>query len=174
MSWYQFCYIVLVILYIYNEHITASEYYVSATNGEPCPPTTDLPCHNLSFYSDDYFTDDTIFYFLEGTHTLQRTLVINGVSNLTLQGLGHIEQGFHKTVMQSTSVIMCNDDTRGGMAFKDSSEVILKFLTIANCKFEILVRFIPTNVSLHFYEIRKLHIRMSISPKWFGFGTFSN
>ena len=174
MSWYQFCYIVSVILYIYNEHITASEYYVSTPNGEPCPPTTDIRCHNLSFYSDDYFTDDTIFYFLEGTHTLQRTLEINDVSNLTLQGLGHIEQGFHKTVMQSTSVIMCNDDTRGCMAFKDSSEVILKFLTIANCKFEILVRFIPTNVSLHFYEIRKLHIRMGISPKWFRFGTFSN
>ena len=40
-----------------------------------------------------YFTDDAIFYFVEGTHTLQGTLEISGVSNITLQGLGHIEQG---------------------------------------------------------------------------------
>ena len=55
-------------------------------------------------------TDDTIFYFLEGTHALQGTLEINSVSNITLQGLGDVEQGFHETVMQSTSVIMSNDN----------------------------------------------------------------
>ena len=57
----------------------------------------DLACHNLSYYIDDYtsyFTDDTIFYFLEGTHILQNTLEISGVSYI--QGLGHIEQGFHE------------------------------------------------------------------------------
>ena len=64
-----------------------------APNEIPFPPT-DLPCHNLSFYVADYtsfFTNDTIFYFLEGTHILQGTLNISNVSNITLQGLGHIE-----------------------------------------------------------------------------------
>ena len=135
MSLYQFYYIVSIVLYIYSKHVTASEYYVSAPNGEPCPPTTDLPCHNLSFYSDDYFTDDTIFYFLEGTHTLQEPLVISDVSNLTLQGLGHIEQGFHETIMQSTSVIMCSDYNEGGIVFTNSSQIILKNLTITSCGF---------------------------------------
>ena len=53
MSLYQFFNIVSVILYIYNEHVTASEYYVLAPNEEPCFPTTDLPCHDLSFYSEN-------------------------------------------------------------------------------------------------------------------------
>ena len=105
MSWCHIYYITSVILYIYTGYVTASEYYVSADpNGEPC---TGLPFHNLSYYIADYafhFTDDTIFYFLEGTPTLQGPLEISGVSNITLQGLGHIEQGFHETIMQSTSV----------------------------------------------------------------------
>ena len=151
MSLYQFYYIVSVILYIYSKHVTASEYYVSAPNGEPCPPTTDLPCHNLSFYSDDYFTDDTIFYFLEGTHTLQRTLKINGVSNLTLQGLGHIEQGFHETVMQSTSIVTCSDFIEGGMVFTSSKTIVLKSLTIAKCWFSYqITNYNSSNVTLCF------------------------
>ena len=47
----------------------------------------DLPCHNFSYYVTNfksYFTDDTIFYFLVVTHTLQGTLEISGVSNITL------------------------------------------------------------------------------------------
>ena len=81
-------------MYIYSGYVTASEYYVSATlNGEYCP-STDLPCHNLSYYTADYeffFTNDTIYYFLQGTHTLKGTLVISGISNITLQGQGPIE-----------------------------------------------------------------------------------
>ena len=97
MSWCHIYYITSVILYIYSGYVTASEYYVSAApNGESCP-STDLPCHDLSYYITDYvsyFTDDTIFYFLNGTHTLQSKLEISNVSNITLQGLGHIEQVF--------------------------------------------------------------------------------
>ena len=163
MSLYQFYYIVAVILYIYSEHVTANEYYVSAPNGESCP-TTDVPCHNLSFYSqysDDHFTDDTIFYFLNGTHTLEDPLEISGVSNLTLQGMGHIEQGFHETVMQSTSVIMCSDYIEGGMAFINSSEIILKNLTITSCGFyyddDIVNNFyLQNNISVLFLNISSL------------------
>ena len=115
ISWCYVYYITSVILCTFSGYVTASEYYVSAVpNGVPCP-TTDLPCHNLSYYVAayvSYFTDDTIFYFLEGTHTLQGILEINNITNITLQGLGHIEQGFHETVMQSTSVIMCSDNKR--------------------------------------------------------------
>ena len=89
MSWCHIYHItsVILILYIYSGYVTASEYYDSADpNGELCP-RTDLPCHNLSHYTGDYAiysTDDTIFYFLEGTYTLQGTLEISGVSNITL------------------------------------------------------------------------------------------
>ena len=140
MSWCHIYYITSVILYIYSGYVTASEYYVSADpNGVPCP-STDLPCHNLTYYIADYisyFTDDTIFYFLDGTHILQGPLEISDVSNITLQGLGHIEQGFHETVMQSTSVIRCSDYNRGGIQFTNSTDVVLKSITITNCGFNL-------------------------------------
>ena len=142
-------------MYIYSGYVTASEYYVSAApNGESCP-SIHLHCHNLSYYTNDfasYFTDDTVFYFLEGTHTLQDKLEISGVSNITLQGLGHIEQGFHETVMQSTSVIRCGPYTSGGMIFSNSTQVVLTLLTITNCVFKGNNE-LQTNIGLHFFMI---------------------
>ena len=137
ISWCHIYYITSAILCTFNGYVTANEYYVTAApNGVSCP-TTHLPCHNLSYYVADYssyFTDDTIFYFLEGTHTLQGILEITNISNITLQGQGHIEQGFHETVMQSTSVIMCSDNKRAaGIQFATSQSIVMKSLTIANC-----------------------------------------
>ena len=156
MSWCHIYYITSVILYIYSGYVTASEYYVSADPNEvPCPHT-DLPCHNLFYYTADYisyFTDDTIFYFLEGTHFLQGILEISGVSNITLQGLGHIEQGFHETVMQSTSVIRCSDYNRGGIKFTNSTDVVLKSITITNYGYN-LIR--SNGVSLFFGDINNV------------------
>ena len=153
MNWCHIYYITSVILYIYSGYVTASEYYVSATtNGESCP-STDLPCHDLFYYTADnapYFTDDAIFYFLVGTHILQGMLNISSVSNITLQGLGHIEQGFHETVMQSTSVIRCSDRKKSGILFTSSSDVQLKLLTIANCGFYWHHYY---SVSLYFIDI---------------------
>ena len=160
MSWCHIYYITSVILYIYSGYVTASEYYISATpNGVPCPHTH-LPCHNLSYYTDDYasyFIDDTIFYFLEGTHILQGTLEISGVSNITLQGLGHIEQGFHETVMQSTSVITCNDYNKSGIQFISSTNIVLKSLTIANCGFSWNLHYIK--FSLLFIDINNVALK---------------
>ena len=156
MSWCHIYYITSVILYIYSGYVTASEYYVSAApNGEDC--VADLPCHNLSYYianNASYFTDDAIFYFLEGTHTLQGILNISNVSNITLQGLGHIEQGFHETVMQSTSVIRCSDSNRAaGIQFISRSHVVLKSLTIVNCG---LYWYRYYKVSLYFVNINSV------------------
>ena len=160
MTWCYLYYAVLITLCIYKCGISASEYYVSAPNGAPCPPNTD--CHNLSFYSVEYFIDDTIFYFLEGTHTLQHPLKIRSVSNLTLQGIGHIEQGFHETAMQSTSVIMCGDFFEAGIMFISSTQVTLKSITVTNCGFnscdvyaqtKVGSVYPQTNVSLCFYNV---------------------
>ena len=155
MRWCHIYYITSVILYIYSGYVTASKYYVSAApNGDFCP-STDLPCHDLSYYTDDYtsyFTDDTIFVFLEGIHTLKVPLDINGVSNITLQGLGHIEHGFHETVMQSTSVIRCSYYNRSGIQFTSSSDVVLSSLTITNCGAFYNSTFRPANVSLLFVD----------------------
>ena len=137
MSWCCI-YLTSVILHIYSGYVTASQYYVSGdSNGAPCN-WHGLPCHNLSYYVVDfktYFTNDTIFYFQAGSHTLQRTLEISDVSNITLQGLGDVEQGFHETVIQSTSVIKCNDNIRAGIKFISSTDIAMKSLTIINCRF---------------------------------------
>ena len=154
MSWCHIYYITSVILYIYSGYVTASEYYVSAAPNEESCPTADLLCHNLSYYTADsasYFTNDAIFYFQEGTHTLQGVLSISNISNITLQGLGHIEQGFHETVMQSTSVIRCSDSNSvNGIQFTSSNDVVLKSLTITNCGFK---RNQYYSVTLHFLNI---------------------
>ena len=172
MNWCHIYYITSVILYIYSTCVTASEYYVSAaSNGEDCP-SANTSCYNLSYYLADYsfyFTDDTIFYFLNGTHTLQGILNINNVSNITLQGLGDIEQGFHETVMQSTSVIMCSDSDGTGIRFSSSGNITIKSLTIANCGFDNYISYkeIPRNhcrpywyqyhrVSLFFVDINSV------------------
>ena len=147
---------IITILYIHSGFTVASEYYVSAVpNGEPCPPT-DLPCHNLSFYSADYelyFTNDTIFSFLKGTHTLQHQLKINGVSNLTLQGLGELEEGFHETVMQTTSVIMCSNYSVG-ISFAQCTDLVFKSITIANCEVITLAISNASNVTLNWVSIQ--------------------
>ena len=173
MSWCHIYYITSVILYIYSGYVTASEYYVSASpNGVPCS-NTHLPCHNLSYYTDDYasyFTDDTIFYFLEGTHILQGTLEISGVSNITLQGLGHIEQGFHETVMQSTSVIRCSDYNRSGIQFISSTNIVLESLTIANCGFSWNMYYIK--VSLFFIDINNVALKWVSVQNGSGIGLY--
>ena len=156
ITWCHIYYITSVILCFFSGYAIASEYYVSAApNGVPCP-TTDLPCHNLTYYTADYvsyFTDDTIFYFLEGSHTLQGILNISNKSNITLQGLGHIEQGFHEIAMQSTSVIMCSDNYRTGIQFTTSIVIVMKSLTIANCAFDIYIYDQKIINSIHFVSI---------------------
>ena len=45
-----------------------------------------------------------------------------------------MEQGFHETVILSTSVIRCSNYNRGGIQFTNSKAVLLKSLTIASCE----------------------------------------
>ena len=141
VRWCCIYYIMSVILFLYNGYVTTasrykySTYYVSAgLHGVPCKHT-ERPCHDLSFYvrhHKHYFSTNTIFHFLEGIHTLDHPLRIKSVSKLTLQGQGHIVQGFHDTVKQSTSIITCNN-LKGGIVFDEGTHIVLKFLTIVKC-----------------------------------------
>ena len=113
--------------------VSATEYYIQAPDGSPCPPNT--TCHNLFFYTNrsaQHFTTNTTFYFLEGTHILDGLLVITGVNNLTLMGLGYTRQGYHETVMQSSVTIACRNQ-EGGIAFINSVTINLIGLTITQC-----------------------------------------
>ena len=75
---------VLVVLY-YCTTVSTDQYYVVATDCQPA----DGECHPLSFYvaqSSSYFTDNTIFYFKEGTHTLMDHINLIGVQNVSFIG----------------------------------------------------------------------------------------
>ena len=109
-----------------------AEYYVSP-NGTLCPDNT--ICHNLSFYIfqyDRYFTNDTVFNFMEGTHVLEQQLLLTGLQNVTFQGIGNIEQGFDETVSQSTVILTCNEGI-GGVVFLGCENINIKGITINNC-----------------------------------------
>ena len=110
-----------------------AEYYVSSPNGALCPD--DVICHNLSFYiiqDNLYFTNDTVFYFLEGTHVLEQQLLLTGLQNVTFQGIGNIEQGFDDTVSQSTVILTCTEGI-GGVMFLSCENINVKGITINNC-----------------------------------------
>ena len=75
---------VLVVLY-YCTTVSTDQYYVVATDCQPA----DGECHPLSFYvahSSSYFTDNTIFYFKEGTHTVIDQIFVTGVQNVSFIG----------------------------------------------------------------------------------------
>ena len=111
-------------------------YYVHP-NGDDhsCPSQSNNSCYTLDYYyRKDYFNSNTTFYFIEGIHIIPsyQTYLIFGVTNLTLQGLGRREQGFHETVMQSTTIITCESCT-SNIIFMFSSNITLKSLTIKQC-----------------------------------------
>ena len=75
---------VLLVLY-YCTTVSSDQYYVVATDCQPA----DGECHPLSFYvahSSSYFTDNTIFYFKEETHTLMDYIYLTGVQNVSFIG----------------------------------------------------------------------------------------
>ena len=80
---------VLAVLY-YCTTVSTDQYYTVAENTTDCQPA-DEECHPLSFYvahSSSYFTsNNTIFYFKEGTHTLMDSINIIGVQNVSFIGL---------------------------------------------------------------------------------------
>ena len=113
-------------------------YYVVAPDGASCPSySSSSTCQELSNYTSQprvFFTNNTVIYFLEGHHMLhqQDLVMISGVTNLTLQGLGTMETGPHETVIQSTVVIRCSRST-GGFIITDSQSVTISTITVSGC-----------------------------------------
>ena len=62
----------------------------------------------------------------------QDLVMINSVTNLTLQGWGTMETGSHETVIQSTVVIRCSIST-GGFIIIDSQSVTISTITVSGC-----------------------------------------
>ena len=131
----------IVCALLFSTTSIASEYYVVAEGGTPCPKNT--TCHTLAYYTGNsyhFFTSDTTFYFLDGVHHfVENNLVaIKNVENLSMVGLGTIHPGFHESVMQSTVQITClfgNTYLKGAFGFFNATNVSITDITINNCFF---------------------------------------
>ena len=115
---------------------SASVYYVSAPNGTSCPDGNDTVCHNLSFYiKNAYFNDHTIFFFMEGNHTMDDNIIIETYVNVSLQSFPSLN---NTNEHNEKPRLVCNN--KGiGINIIDSSNVLLKGLTILSCE--------PTSIS---------------------------
>ena len=114
--------------------VRANEWIVSPT--ENCGRSN---CHNLSYYTDDpslYFSTDTTLIFLEGVHYLYEPVTISGVSNLTLQGEGVLQDGSHWTVRESTVVINCSN-SEAGLFFVNWTGITINNITLESCGAQI-------------------------------------
>ena len=100
---------VLVVLY-YCTTVSTDQYYVVATDCQPA----DGECHPLSFYvahSSSYFTDNTIFYFKEGIHTLMDHIYLIGVQNVSFIGSNqyvNINSTFPLYIYNCTNISIVN------------------------------------------------------------------
>ena len=109
----------------------AALYYVTE-DGLDCPSNS--TCKTLSFYSrvpGDYFVNDTVFHFLEGTHLLDHSIQVSGVTNITFRGVSKTR--LQETVSEPLSVITCPNGS-GSIVFNQQSRTLhLSYLTIRNC-----------------------------------------
>ena len=94
-------------------------YYVAPSINTPCPGS---PCKTLDDYiakGTRYFTNNTSFSFLPGTHVLSKSTAINSATNITLEA-------YSKTV-----TIKCNGS--GGIIFQNCFDVELSKLLFDSC-----------------------------------------
>ena len=118
--------IILLLLYFWTEGTLTEyqHYYVKSVTSDPCPH--DLLCETLDVYVSNesaYFTDNTSFIFLPGTHTLNSTVSIHNVTNVALVGNADLNEG--------NVTIQCNGS--GGLVFQHASRVKLVNLSFVSC-----------------------------------------
>ena len=111
----------------------ASTYYVKPeTDTTKCPYK---PCETLNYYTNnvaEFFTTNTTFIFLEGTHKLwnDKLLLIEDISRLTLRGKGQYITGI-QGLLEPSSRIECKGKT--GFSFKNITNLSVELLTFVAC-----------------------------------------
>ena len=116
----------LLVFLVSAPSTTATTHYVLADDGDDCP--TGNVCHPLSYYtshSDSYFTNNTVFHFMEGNHYMNEGVVIQGKSNITINGSGI-----------SSSIITCTNSYTGGFDIHECISITISHLLINNCGME--------------------------------------
>ena len=126
----------LVLVGLLSAHsfkVTALTYYVKPeTDTTPCPYK---PCEILNYYTNnvaEFFTTNTTFIFLGGTHQLwnDKLLLIEDISRLTLRGNGQKITGL-QGLLEPSSRIECKGKT--GFSFKNITNLSVELLTFVGC-----------------------------------------
>ena len=128
--------IILLFLLSISCLCSTKDVYIQPFGGENCPGT---PCYDITTFGKmvDNFSNSTglVIRFLEGSHLLdlQEVVAFTNLTNAVFEGDGRMEQGFHETVWQSTVIIKCTEHSSTGIAFVNSSNITLRYITITNC-----------------------------------------
>ena len=107
-------------------------YYVKPDAVTQCPHQ---PCETLTYYANnvaDFFTMNTTFTFLKGTHLfgINRLLLIGNISGLTLRGNGSLITG-PQGLLEPSSKIECQGVT--GFSFTNITNFSVELLTFVGC-----------------------------------------
>ena len=122
-------------------HVTSTVYYVTPTTGnQSCP--TDQECHTLSYYINNITLPSNVtLSFINGEHLLNanEVLQIKGLNNVKLLGQGQLVQGFHQSVIQSSVIIKCIQNTSIAIDVYATTVIHINGLTITHCSRGIVI-----------------------------------
>ena len=115
-----FCQKSLLLIVLLTSCSTQGTYYVTPTLDIPCPGE---PCHTLSQYAiEQYFenfTGDVRMEFLPGNHTLEQTISLANLTQLTL----HRDSSFFPEITSRIVISVCDWQTRRGFLFAGITEL---------------------------------------------------
>ena len=152
-------FLLLLLLCCQLSLIATTEYYItSLADLSDCPSNT--VCNVLSYYTrhqTKYFSDNNVMWFLPGIHLLEQSIVVNGVSNITLTGMDVADNNV-------SSVITCSDEDKSITFNNHSSFVTVKYITINSCGEEHSVGFDKMWSALYFHDVFNItldHVELS-------------
>ena len=120
----------------------AEEYYVIPSDGTHCPGYAQT-CHNLTFYKDTIFKDNTVVNFIEGTYQLSDVVItVSNVSNVTIQGVA----AYNRT-STARAILQCDQNEKGGIVITNSKNITLSGLTLIKCNSQL--KFVHSSVGIN-------------------------
>ena len=127
----------IVTLSLLSSKCNGVTYYVTPNSTTPCPSE---PCHVLNYYAHHHAfnTTNARFVFLPGNHTLNTTIVVENVQNLTLTGDDRFETDLLGLPVPS-SQIHCNRINGTGFDFENLSNLNIDSLLFSECVHEKVI-----------------------------------
>ena len=110
-------------------------FYVHPNDDSSLCPANES-CYSLYEYESRIgFMDNSVYYFLSGTHQLNGSVLVIGKNNVTFQGLGVMTEGPHVNVIESSVIIQCIISKT--IHFYMCDMLMLSTITIKNCMLSI-------------------------------------